>query len=138
MKLIVFFLVLMSASFGFSQSEGLPDEDARFPGGSKEMIRFIKENKKYPEVSRKTKKQRKVFVTFIVQENGELTNIDVMRGGLSVELNADAIGVISVMPNWTPARIEGVAVKSRCRLPITYNLGGREIRRIRRKQRREG
>lgn len=136
MKILLFFTLLVGTSFGFSQSVSLPDEDASFPGGTAELKQYIQEGKRYPEVSRRNSGQRRVYVTFIVEEDGMLTNIGVMRGGLSVEINADAIRLISGMPNWIPSKVDGVAMRTLCRLPITYNLGGREVRRIRRQQRR--
>lgn len=136
MKVLLFFACLMSASFGFAQDDRFPDEDTHFPGGNLEMKRFIQENTQYPEASVQNWDQGQVYVTFIVEESGRITNIDVMRGGLTPELNREAMRLVASMPKWVPAKLEGVAVRSQCRLPITFTLGGKPPRRIRRQQRK--
>lgn len=128
----------MSVFCGFSQNENKSffEKEASFPGGASEMKKFIAMEIQYPDLAVVNWDQGRVYVTFVVEPNGNLSNIEVMRGGLTPELNAEAIRLISSMPRWLPGEIDGEAVRVRCRLPITFVLGGRASRRKRKELKR--
>ncbi|PHR26346.1 MAG: hypothetical protein COA38_15045 [Fluviicola sp.] len=138
MKYPIILLFLMSVFCGFSQNENkfFPEKEASFPGGASEMNKFIAMEIQYPDLAVRNWDQGRVYVTFVVERNGSLSNIEVMRGGLTPELNAEAIRLISSMPRWLPGEIDGEAVRARCRLPITFVLGGRPSRRKRKELKR--
>lgn len=98
-----------------------PDIDAYFPNGKDKMRAFINEMVNYPEPAIKDKQEGKVYLSFIVELDGSLTDIKVMRG-VSQELDKEAIRLIEIMPNWTPAVYKGQKVRTRCFLPISFTL----------------
>jgi protein TonB len=101
-----------------------PDVEAEFPGGAMDLKKFIQENFKYPKKAVEQGDQGRVYVTFVVETDGSITGVDVLRGGLTEELNMEAIRLVSLMPPWYPAEKKGVKVRARCRLPITFYLSG--------------
>lgn len=104
-----------------------PDVKSEFPGGPKAMKEFIQDNVNYPEEDIKTNTQGRVYVKFIVEKDGAISDISIMRGGVSLTLNREAARVIETMPHWIPAEDKnGEKVRSRCRLPITFTLSSGE------------
>ncbi|NVK66560.1 MAG: energy transducer TonB [Flavobacteriales bacterium] len=102
-----------------------PDVEATYPGDTptdnKNMIKFIQENLHYPEVDRENEIQGRVYVAFVVEKDGSLTNIEVIRG-ISQTMDREAVRIIRLMPKWIPAQSNGKIVRSRARLPITFTL----------------
>jgi protein TonB len=93
-----------------------------FPGGEKEMYSYLTRSISYPAEARKNGIQGIIPVTFVVDEVGKITNINVLRdvgGGLG----AEAKRVVNLMPSWTPGSVQGVPVKVRYTLPIRFSLG---------------
>ncbi len=97
-----------------------PDSEAKYPGGVHEMKTFIAENLKYPNPIGCY--QGRVYVTFLVEKDGCVTHAEVMRGGISKELNEEALRVVRAMPKWIPAKHNGKVVAARLRLPINFDL----------------
>ena len=102
-----------------------PDVEAVYPGDSpgnaKEMMKFITENIRYPQVDLEAGNQGRVYVQFIVEKDGSLTNVEVMRG-ISPTLDREAKRVIRIMPKWKPGKAGGKVVRTRMRLPISFRL----------------
>lgn len=96
-------------------------KEASFPGGSEAFTKYLIENLNYPKTSLDKGEQGKVFVKFIVNEDGSISNPQVVRGATD-ELNNEALRLISKMPNWEPAEANGKAVKSEYTLPISFAL----------------
>ncbi len=99
-----------------------PDVEAAFPGGPAAMKKWIQENVQYPEISRELGDQGRVYVTFVVEPDGSITGVDVMRGGITDELNREAKRLVRNMPKWEAGEVKGEKVRARCRLPITFTL----------------
>jgi len=97
-----------------------PDLEAEFPGGASEMIKWINENINYPE-NYHGENYGKIYVSFVVEKDGSLTNINIERG-VSIEMDREAKRLIRSMPKWTPGEAGGKVVRSRYRIPITINL----------------
>lgn len=97
------------------------DQEANFPGGSSELMNFIGKNVKYPEEAMRNEEQGKVFVEFIVNVDGSVSDVKVLRG-VSKLLDREAMRVVKRMPDWTPAEIGGNKVRSRSILPINFRL----------------
>lgn len=96
------------------------DIDPAFPGGLDEMARFIQKNMKLPnEIP--DYDQGTVYVSFVVNTDGSIQNVEIARG-LSRELDRAAINVVKAMPNWTPGEVLGRKVRSRFTLPIKIVL----------------
>lgn len=102
----------------FTVVEQMPE----FPGGEDAMFKFLKDNIKYPEEARKQGISGRVFVTFVIEADGEISNIEMLReigGGCDEE----AMRVVSIMPKWEPGYQKGVAVRVQFNLPIKFTLG---------------
>jgi protein TonB len=97
------------------------DVEANFPGGAAEMMQYIAHNVKYPEISMENGEQGKVFVEFVVNKDGSVSNIKILRG-VSKDIDVEAMRVVKNMPKWTPAEIEGKKVRSIARIPINFIL----------------
>ena len=109
-----------------SQDEVLTivDEQAEFPGGMKAMMAFIKNNIRYPETAKDEGLQGKCYLKFIVEKDGSITNIQVLRGVPGCpECDKEAIRTVKMMPKWKPAKVQGNVVRSYFNLPFTFYLG---------------
>ena len=98
-----------------------PDVDAEFPGGTGAMMKFIQENVTYPLKAIEKGIEGKVYLTFIVEQDGSLSNIKVERGA-DKNLDREAMRVLHVMPKWKPGEYKGKVVRTRCRIPIVFTL----------------
>lgn len=92
-----------------------------FPGGSNELMRFVSKNLKYPTPEAVKKVQGLVVVRFIIDENGKVTNTNVIKS-LSPLCDAEAKRVIGIMPLWSPGMDHGKTVKTIYTMPIHYRL----------------
>ncbi len=91
------------------------DEDAEFPGGKKALLTFLTKNLEYPEMCI----LGKIYLKFTVLQDGTIENIIVLRGITDwPECEKEAIRVISIMPKWIPAKVNGKSVNSYFYLPI--------------------
>jgi protein TonB len=106
------------------QDTALIDEknrDAEFPGGRVELIRYIYQNIRYPSVAIKQRIQGRVVCSFIINEDGSVSNIALIQGVYSF-LDEEALRVIGIMPRWKPAMKDGKPVKTKCIVPIVFRL----------------
>ena len=94
---------------------------AEFKGGNDALIKYIVNSVKYPESAVKNKITGRVFVSFVVSETGKVSGAKVLRG-VSPELDAEAVRVVSAMPDWEPAEKQGKKVSSEMQLPISFQL----------------
>lgn len=97
------------------------DPEPEFPGGYSALIEFIKENVQYPEQALADSIQGRVYVSFVVDSTGKITQPEVARG-IHPLLDAEALRVVQLMPDWIPAELNGKRYKTRVRLPITFVL----------------
>lgn len=98
-----------------------PDVEAGFPGGAAELQRWINSNVKYPEPSIVIGEQGRVYLSFVVEEDGSISNVQIERG-VSEDLDKEAKRVLRKMPNWEAGEVAGKKVRTRCRLPIIFTL----------------
>jgi TonB family protein len=110
------------ASSSGEQVYNVVEKMPSFPGGDEARIDFMMKNLKYPEQAKKNGVQGKVFVTFIIETDGSLTNVKVMRG-IGAGCDEEAVRVIKLMPKWTPGIEKGKPVKVQFVLPIKFALG---------------
>ena len=101
----------------FYSSEQLP----RFPGGIKNLKNYIARHTNYPAISKENGIEGKVFIHFIIDEKGRVTNPKVIRSVDSL-LDNEALKVISELPNWKPGMNNGKPVKVRFTIPVTFKL----------------
>jgi len=99
----------------------IPDTIASFPGGVEEMHKFIRQNLKYPAIYMEAGIQGTVYLKMIIRENGEITNVVVVRS-IDKWLDEEAIRVVRLMPNFIPAKVRGENVASYFIMPVRFTL----------------
>jgi TonB family protein len=92
-----------------------------YPGGDDARIAFLVKNIKYPEQAKKNGIQGKVFVSFIVEADGSITDVKVLRG-IGGGCDEEATRVIKMMPKWNPGTDKGKPVRVQFNLPIKFAL----------------
>lgn len=97
------------------------DKLPEYPGGTEAMTKYMISNVRYPEAAVKTKTTGKVVVSFVVTKDGKVTKTTVKRG-VSKELDAEAVRVVSSMPNWIPGERDGKKVDAEMVLPVAFAL----------------
>jgi TonB family protein len=97
------------------------EEAPEFPGGMQACMVFLAKNIKYPVSAQEAKIEGRVIVQFIVKKDGTIADPIVMRG-VSPELDAEALRVVSLMPNWKPGRQRGKTVNVKYTIPIMFRL----------------
>lgn len=95
-----------------------PDTLASFPEGENGLKIFISQNLRYPLEAMKRKIQGTIYVRMVIKGNGEITNIEVRRG--HELLQKEAIRVVSLMPDFIPAKADGKNVASYFTLPFRF------------------
>ena len=95
--------------------------DPEFPGGMEAMMKYLAENIKYPEQAKSEGIQGRVFVRFVIEADGSVTNAQVLRG-IGGGCDEEALRVVNAMPNWTPGKQQGKPVRVQFNLPITFKL----------------
>jgi protein TonB len=98
-----------------------PDVEAQFPGGAAELQKWIAQNVQYPQTSIEMNEQGKVYLSFVVESNGDISNIVIERG-VSGDLDREAKRLVRSMPKWVAGEASGRKAKTRCRLPINFTL----------------
>ena len=98
-----------------------PDVEAGFPGGTVAMQKWIAENVQYPQTAIEMNEQGRVYLSFVVEPSGKITNITVERG-VSPDLDREAKRLLRKMPKWKPGEAKGRKARTRCRLPINFTL----------------
>ena len=97
-------------------------ESAEFPGGINKMYDFIRQNLKYPQVSRDNDSQGRVILKFEVLKDGRIDNITILKSSGDASLDNEAIRVVSLMPKWKPAMQNGRNVATWFTLPLNFSL----------------
>lgn len=97
------------------------EKDPEFPGGLAAMYEYIGNNIVYPKIAREVNIQGTVHLTFVVEKNGSLTDIQIKRSPDQL-LSDEALRVISSMPRWTPGKQRGKPVRVSFYLPIKFTL----------------
>lgn len=97
------------------------EEMPEYPGGTDAFIQYLSENIKYPETARKNKITGKAYITFIIEKDGEVTNVQLLRG-FNDECDKEALRVVREMPNWKPGKQRGKAVRVQYNVPIKFTL----------------
>jgi len=93
----------------------------KFPGGKLELHKFIATNVKYPSQAREKGVQGKVYIKFVVDKTGKVSNVGVVRS-VDPLLDAEAVRVVSELPVWTPGENEGKPVNVHFTVPINFRL----------------
>jgi protein TonB len=99
------------------------EESPSFPGGDVARIKFLQENIEYPTMARESGIQGTVYVTFVVEPNGSVSNVQILRG-IGGGCDEEAIRVIKAMPSWNPGKQRGKPVRVQFNMPIKFTLQG--------------
>lgn len=97
------------------------DQMPDFPGGEGGLKDFLATNIKYPEAAKNEGIQGKIYIQFVVDKDGSITEVKVAKG-LSTELNNEAVRVVNTLPKWKPGKHKGEIVKVRIAIPIMFKL----------------
>ena len=133
MKVLV--LVAMMFAFGFSTASAqktvvsqkneevfdVVEQMPEYPGGMQALFEFLSQNIKYPEDAQKQKVEGRVIVTFVVETDGSISNVEVAKHAFP-SLDNEAVRVIQAMPNWTPGKQSGKVVRVKYTIPINFSL----------------
>ncbi len=98
--------------------ESMPE----FPGGQQAMMRYIGENIKYPVIAQENGIQGRVICQFVIEKDGKVADIQVVRSSGESSLDKEAIRVINSMPRWKPGKQRGKAVRVRYTIPVNFRL----------------
>ena len=112
---------ISSAPKKITKQETEVDQLPEYVGGTEALMKYMTGNMRYPEAAMKSKTTGKVFVSFVVTKEGKVTKAAVKRG-VSKELDAEALRVVSSMPNWKPAEKDGKKVDAEMVLPVSFAL----------------
>jgi periplasmic protein TonB len=103
--------------------ETVVDEPAEYPGGAGAFKQFLVDNIKYPQIAIEEELEGKVWIQFVVDTKGSVSNVKVLKGVPNCpECDKEAVRVIKLSKNWTPGKNNGKAVKSYHRVPVDYKL----------------
>ena len=101
----------------FSIVEVMPS----FPGGNAEFYEYISKNLKYPKKALKANVEGKVVVRFVVDESGDISDIEILKG-IGFDCDEEAIRVLQSSPDWNPGQQRGRNVKVRVMVPLTFDI----------------
>lgn len=115
------FFIAITAFVALSFQANAADK-CSFPGGDEALAKWLADNMRYPSMCIDNAIEGTVSVTFTVHPTGKITNPSIVRK-LDPDLEAEALRLVSIMPDWTPATADnGSPVSSSYTLPITFNL----------------
>ena len=97
------------------------EEMPSFPGGEAKLMEYVGKNIKYPQIARETGIQGRVFVNFVVEPDGSVSNVTVLRG-IGGGCDEEAMRVVKNMPKWKPGKQRGKAVRVQYMLPVNFRL----------------
>lgn len=101
----------------FDYAEQMPS----FPGGQGALMSWLGSNIKYPVVAEENGVQGRVVCTFVVERDGSITDVKVVRG-VDPSLDKEAVRVLKAMPKWIPGKQNGSAVRVKYTVPVTFKL----------------
>ena len=101
----------------FMVVENMPE----FPGGDLGLMKYIQKNVKYPAIAKEYNITGKVYVSFIVDKTGSVTNVKIVRG-VDKNLDAEAMRVVKSLPKYKPGKQRGKSVRVMFTIPINFTL----------------
>ncbi len=97
------------------------EQQPLFPGGPAALVKYLSENTKYPVVAQENGVQGRVTVQFVVEKDGSISDVHVLRG-VDPSLDKEAVRVVKSMPRWTPGKQNGITVRVNYRVPVLFRL----------------
>jgi len=114
-------VVIPEASSDPNEPFTMVEEMPSFPGGEQAMFKHFATHVKYPDEASESGIHGAVYVTFIVERDGRISDVKVLRG-IGGGCDEEAVRVVNGMPNWIPGKQNGKIVRVRYNLPIRYAL----------------
>ncbi len=93
-----------------------------FPGGQQALFKYLSENVKYPVIAQENGIQGRVICQFVVNRDGSIVDVVVVRSGGDASLDKEAMRVIKSMPKWSPGQQRGKAVRVKYTVPVNFRL----------------
>jgi len=93
-----------------------------FPGGQQALFKYLSENVKYPVIAQENGIQGRVICQFVVNKDGAIVDVEVVRSGGDPSLDKEAIRVIKSMPKWKPGQQRGKPVRVKYTVPVNFKL----------------
>src|SRR5262249_34393548 len=109
-------------SVSHTPTYSLPYSEAKPIDGYPALYDFLQKELHYPTQAVKDSVEGKVIVDFTISEKGEIENVRVAQG-IGYGLDEEAVRIVSNMPKWYPALLNGKPVKSKASIPISFDLG---------------
>lgn len=97
------------------------EEMPSFPGGEAKLLEYVAKNVKYPQIARESGIKGRVFISFVVEPDGSVSNVKVLRG-IGGGCDEEAMRVVKSMPKWKPGKQRGKAVRVSYMLPVNFQL----------------
>ncbi len=97
------------------------EEMPQYPGGMQAMITYLQENVTYPKDAQEKKISGRVLVTFIVEKDGSVSNVETVKS-VFPSLDEEAVRIVKGMPNWKPGKQSGKVVRVKYTLPVSFSL----------------
>jgi protein TonB len=130
MKKIFLLIILFAAHTGFAQTDTTKQTEAplilvevmpKYPGGERKRVKFLQKNIKFPEAERKAKISGTCYITFVVEKDGSITEVKILRGVKDGPgYDAEAKRVVEMMPKWKPGTQNGRTVRVQFNMPIRF------------------
>ncbi len=93
-----------------------------FPGGQAELFKYLSQNVKYPVIAQENGIQGRVICQFVVNKDGSIVDVEVVRSGGDASLDKEAVRVIKSMPKWKPGKQRGKPVRVKYTVPVNFRL----------------
>ena len=93
-----------------------------FPGGQQALFKYLSENVKYPVIAQENGIQGRVICQFVVNKDGSIVDVEVVRSGGDPSLDKEAVRVIKSMPPWNPGKQRGKPVRVKYTVPVSFRL----------------
>ena len=133
MKKTLFLVIFTLFCIGNIQALHVADEDIprdpnvveympEFPGGMTELMKFIQKNMRYPKIAIKKGIEGRVICQFVVEKDGSLSEICVVRSSGEASLDKEAVRIFASMPKWTPGKQHGTPVRVKYTAPVNFRL----------------
>jgi protein TonB len=103
------------------------DKQPEFPGGMKRFYEYLGQAIKYPALAKRNNVEGKVFLSFVVEKNGFLTDIKVTKG-LGSGTDEEATRVLKNSPAWNPGLIGGKPIRVKYNINVNFSLGSAKSR----------
>ncbi|WP_338769151.1 energy transducer TonB [Bernardetia sp. ABR2-2B] len=112
------------------------EKPAHYKGGMDAFYKYVRKNLKYPESALESELEGRVFVVFVVDKEGNITETSIGKS-LSPDCDAEAIRLLEESNQWTPAEQRGRKVKVRMNIPIVFKLDPKEVKKYKKAQKKK-